>query len=156
MSVEWKKWKNCQEEGNSIMNFTTWNTPRDAVIGTTCIRNISGDHLICRFWSPPQIHCCWISQRCYCCSFSHVWLLATPGTAAFQASLSFTSSQNLFKLMSIESVMPSNLLCHPFLSLPSIFPSTSIFSTSLHQVAKVLELQHQHQSFPWIFRVDFL
>ena len=108
------------------MNFTTWTTSQDAVIGTTCIRNISGDYLICRFWSLPQIHWCWISQGCYCCSFSHVWLFATPGTAAFQASLSFTISQNLLKLMSTESVMPSNLLCHPFLPMPSIFPSISI------------------------------
>ena len=79
------------------MNFTTWNASQDAVIGTTCIRNISGDYLLCRFWPPPQIHWCWISQGCYCCSFSHVWLFATPGTAAFQASLSFTISQNLLQ-----------------------------------------------------------
>ena len=80
---------------------------------------------------------------------------ATPWTAARQASLSITSSQNLLKLMSIESVMPSNhlLLCCPLLLPPSIFPSISIFSNewigSLHQVAKVLELQLQHQSFQW-------
>ena len=57
--------------------------------------------------------------------------------------------------MSTESVMPSNLLCHPFLPLPSIFHSIRVFSTSLHQVVKVLELQRQHQPFQWIFRVDF-
>ena len=54
----------------------------------------------------------------------------TPGTAACQASLSITISQSLLKLMSIESVMPSNhlILCHPLLFLPSIFPSIRVFS----------------------------
>ena len=53
----------------------------------------------------------------------------TPWTAACQASLSITNSQSLFKLMSIELVMPSNhlILCHPFLLLPSIFPSIRVF-----------------------------
>ena len=53
-----------------------------------------------------------------------------PWTAARQASLSITNSQSLFKLMSIESVMPSNhlILCHPLLLLPSIFPSIRVFS----------------------------
>ena len=57
-------------------------------------------------------------------SLSHVQLFATPWTAACQASLSFTMAQSLLKLMSIESVMPSNhlILCHPFLLLPSFFP----------------------------------
>ena len=58
-----------------------------------------------------------------------VRLFATPWTAARQASLSITNSRNLLKLMSIESVMPSNhlILCHPLL-LPSIFPSVRVFS----------------------------
>ena len=58
-------------------------------------------------------------------SLSHVWLFATPRTAACQPFLSFTISQGLFKLMSIESVMPSHhlVLCHPLLLLPSVFPS---------------------------------
>ena len=53
-----------------------------------------------------------------------------PWTAACQASLSFTNSQSLLKLMSIETMMPSNpfTLCHPFLFLPSIFPSMRSFS----------------------------
>ena len=61
---------------------------------------------------------------------SHVWLCATPWTAAHQASLSITSSRSPPKLMSIELVMPSNhlILCHPLLLLPSIFPSISVFS----------------------------
>jgi len=64
-------------------------------------------------------------------SLSHVQLFATPWTAAHQASLSITNSQSLLKLMSIESVMPSNhlILCHPLLLLPSIFPSIRVFSS---------------------------
>ena len=63
-------------------------------------------------------------------SLSRVWLFVTPSTAARQASLSITNSQSLFKLMSIESVIPSNhlILCHPLLLLPSIFPSIRVFS----------------------------
>ena len=55
----------------------------------------------------------------------------TPGTAAHQASLSYTISQSLLKLMSIESVMPSNhlILCHPLFLPPSVFPSTRVFSS---------------------------
>ena len=66
---------------------------------------------------------------------------------------------SLLKLMSIESVMLSNhlILCSPLLLLPSIFPQ-GLFQWvgSSHQVAKVLELQLQHQFFQRIFRVDFL
>ena len=56
--------------------------------------------------------------------------LRTPWTAAYQASLSITNSRSLLKLMSFESVMPSNhlILCHPLLLLPSIFPSIRVFS----------------------------
>ena len=63
-------------------------------------------------------------------SFSRVQLFATPWIAAHQASLSNNNSQSLPKLMSIESVMPSNhlILCHPLLLLPSIFPSIRVFS----------------------------
>ena len=62
-------------------------------------------------------------------SLSHVWLFGTPWTAARQASLSITS-WSLLKLMSIESVMPSNhlILCRPLLLLPSIFPRIKVFS----------------------------
>ena len=62
---------------------------------------------------------------------SHVQLFVTPWTAAHQASLSFTVSQSLLKLMSIESVMPSNhlIFCHPLLLLLSIFPSIRVFSS---------------------------
>ena len=64
-------------------------------------------------------------------SLSHVRLFASPWTAARQASLSITNSRSLLRLMSIESVIPSNhlILCHPLLLLPSIFPSIRVFSS---------------------------
>ena len=80
-------------------------------------------------------------------SFFHVWLFvvqslscaqlfATPWTAAHQTSLSFTISRSLLKLLSIDSVIPSNhgTLCHPLLGLPSVFPSIRAFSneSTLH------------------------
>ena len=63
-------------------------------------------------------------------SLSRVRLFATPWTPACQVSLSIISSQSLFKLMLIESVMPSNhrIICQPLLLLPSIFPSIRVFS----------------------------
>ena len=63
-------------------------------------------------------------------SLSCVWLFATPWTAAHQASLSITNSWSWLKLMSIESMMPSNhlILCRPLLLPPSIFPSIRVFS----------------------------
>ena len=66
-------------------------------------------------------------------SLSCVRLFATRWTAARQAYLSITNSRSLLKLVSIESVMPSNhlILCHPLLLLPSIFPSIRVFSNEL-------------------------
>ena len=63
-------------------------------------------------------------------SFTHVRLFVTSWTAAHQTSLSITNSWSLLRLMSIESVMPSNhlILCRPLLLLPSIFPSNRVFS----------------------------
>ena len=84
----------------------------------------------------PNRSCNWTRQFCSVQSLSRVWLFATPWTAACQASLSITSSWNLLKLMSIESVMPSNhlILCRPLLLVPSIFPSIRVFSdeSALH------------------------
>ena len=61
---------------------------------------------------------------------SHVWLIANPWTVACRASLSFTISWSLLKLMFVVSMMPSNhlILCWPLLLLPSIFPSIRVFS----------------------------
>ena len=93
-------------------------------------------------------------------SLSHVQLFATPWTAAHQASLSITTSWSLLKLTSIKSVMPSNhlTLCCLSPSPPALNLSQhqGLFKwvTSSHQVAKVLELQLQHQSFQWTPRTD--
>ena len=76
-------------------------------------------------------------------SLSRVWLFATPWTAACQASLSITNSRSPPKLMSIESMMPSNrlILCHPLLLLPSVFPRIRVFWHSLwHSIACVYSL----------------
>ena len=88
-------------------------------------------------------------------SFSHVRLFATPWTTAHQASLSIINARSLLKLMSNKSVMLSNhlILCHPLLLPSSIFPNNRVFSNEsvlLHQVAKVLEFQLQHQPFQGI------
>ena len=131
------------------------------LLNTYCVPSL------CWFWgcfckvggrSRPFI----FSQREYSSvqSLSCVWHFKTWWTAALQASLSIINSQSLLKLMSIESVMPSNhlILCRPLLLLPSVFPSKGLFQwvSSWHQVAKVLEFQLQHQSFQWVFRTDFL
>ena len=95
-------------------------------------------------------------------SLRHVQLSATPWPAAHQASPSITNSQGLLKLMYTESVMPSNhpILCHPHASCLQPFPvlekDPPRWVNSLHQMAKILELQLQHQSFQCIFRVYFL
>ena len=69
-------------------------------------------------------------------SLSHVQLFVTLCSAACQASLSFTISCSLLKLMSIESVMPSNhlILCHPLFLLPSVVPNIRVFPKESHQV----------------------
>ena len=83
----------------------------------------------------PMCHFSESFERCIPSNFvtqslSCVWLFATAWTAACQVSLSSTISWSLLKLMSIESVMPSNhlILCHPLLLLPSVFPSIRVFS----------------------------
>ena len=74
-------------------------------------------------WDASCVHAC-------VCVLICVWFFVTTQSAACQASLSFTISRSLLKLMSIESVMPSNhlILCRPLLLLPSIFPSIRVFS----------------------------
>ena len=78
---------------------------------------------------PPGKPCCSCSVQL----LSLVRLFATPWTVACQGSLSITNSQSLHKLMSIESVMPSNhlIFCRPLLLPPSVFPSISVFSKEL-------------------------
>ena len=74
---------------------------------------------------------------------SWVQLFVIPWTAARQASLSFTISWSLLKLMSIESVMPSNCLIHccSLLLLPSIFPNTRAFCSSVHEILQIRILE---------------
>ena len=97
---------------------------------------------ILRFnWSTLQVKCLSCTSHCssiksnflwfsLVLSLSRVWLFATPWAAAHQASLSITNFWSLIKLMSIQSVMPSNHLnlCHPLLLLPSVLPSIGILS----------------------------
>ena len=82
----------------------------------------------CKVNSPSKRFFC--RGSCFVQLLSCVQLFVNPWTAARQASLSITNSQSLLKLMSIELVMPSNylILCHPFLLLPSVFPSITVFS----------------------------
>ena len=88
----------------------------------------------------------------------------TPQTVACQASLSFTISHSLLKLMSIESVMPSNhlILCHPLLLLPSIFPSSRVFSNESVLCIRWLKywsfsfsISHFNEYSGLIFRIDW-
>ena len=85
---------------------------------------------------------------------SHVWFLATPRTAARQASLSNTISRSSLRLTSIESVMPSShlILCCPLLLLPPIPPSIRVFS------GLEFQLQHPSKEIPGLisFRMDWL
>ena len=105
-----------------------------------CRLKISGSsELLTTAWYIVEGIPVWKS-RCFGSSFcpvsQSVWLptcvrlFVTPQTTARQASPSITSSRSLLKLMSIESVMPSNhlILCRPLLLLPSIFPSIRVFS----------------------------
>ena len=88
--------------------------------------------------SPPFLYLPrWITSFFVVQLLSHVWLFATPWTTARQASLSFTISQSLLKLMSVELMMPSNhlILCRPLLFLPSILLTLSLYlSKSKRQI----------------------
>ena len=70
---------------------------------------------------------------CFVQPLSCVQFFVTPWTTGHQASLSFTISQSLLKLTSVELIMPSNhlILCHPLLLSPSVFPSIRVFSSEL-------------------------
>ena len=146
MAVIWR-WKH-QFSSVQLLNCTrletSWTAACQASLSTTNSQTSS----------PVQLLCC-------------VQLFATPWTVACQASLSITNYQSLLKLMSIKSVMPSNHLILSFPSPPALNLSQHllqwVFSqglfqwvSSLHQVAKVLEFQPEHQSFQWRVRTDFL
>ena len=90
---------------------------------------VSAEHDLCDAHSLKSFDVtCWSIVQ----SLSHARLCATPWTAAQQTSLSFTISQSLLKLMSIELVMPYNhlILCHPFLLLPLYFQASGSFPVS--------------------------
>ena len=102
------------------------------------------------------------NSRTWLQSLSCVWLFVTTWTAAFQASLSITSSWSLLKLMSTwvsGAFQPSHPPSSPSLPVFNLAQHQGLFQwvSSSHQVAKLLEflLQH-HQSFQRIFRTDFL
>ena len=96
---------------------------------------------------------------CCCSVIKSCPTLWPPWTAACQSSPSFTIFLSLLKLMSIESVMPSNhlIFCRPLLScLQSQHQGLFKWVSSSHQVAKVLEFQLQHQSYQWTPRTNLL
>ena len=97
--------------------------------------------------------CCLVAKSCP--TLCNPTDYSTPGFLVLHHLLEFAH-----KLMVIESVMPFNhlIICHPFSSCPQSFPALGSFPMSPLFVSggQVLELQLQHQSFQWIFRVDFL
>ena len=122
---------------------------------------LQDDH-ICQDWACPSktgraapgnmVTCLYTSSVQL---LSRVQLFVIPWTVAHQASLSITNFWSLLKLMSIKSVMPQNhlILCHPLLLLPSIFPSTRVFSNY-----KGFDLGHAWSSgFPYFlqFKSEF-
>ena len=114
----------CQESINNFINISWWitNTLPKVSIQEVCQCQQFPSRLVKNLFHLPSVQ------------FSHsvVSDLATPWTAARQASLSITNSWNLLKLMSIKSVIPSShlILCRPLLLLSSIFPSIRVFSMS--------------------------
>ena len=92
-------------------------------------------------------------------SLSSVLLFVTPWTAALQASLCITNSLSLLNVHWVgDPIQPSHLLSSPSPPTFNFSQHQGLFKwvSSLHQVAKVLEFQLQHQSFQWMFRTDFL
>ena len=133
--------------------------PVHADFGVCCLSRRGGQP--CPSWSPNPIE--YLFPKVYRMLFvvviqllSCIQFFAIPWTTPCQAPLSSAVSQSLLRLMSVESVIPSNhlILCCPLL-LFSLFQHQGLsqWVTSLHQVAKLLKLQHQ--SFQWIFRIDW-
>ena len=107
-------------EGNgNPLQYSCLENPRDRGAWWAAIYGVSKS----RTWLK------WLSSSSSIWLLSHCQLFATPWTAVIQASLPFTISQSLFKLMSIELVMLFNhlILCHPLSLLPPIFPSIRVF-----------------------------
>ena len=115
-----------KEIRDSILFFTILNP-----LKVYCGGWLDGLKILCLLLWQEDILCPQWVQFSSVQSLSCVRLFSTPWTAARQASLSITNSRSLLKLMSIESMMPSNhlILCCPLLLLPSIFPSIRVFSS---------------------------
>ena len=135
-----KNWRNILPKKN-MYHKTKQNKKYEGFLSTLLkghrnLRKMRSKNLLLSFEDVAGNMVCLSKKFSSVQSLSRVWLFATPWTAACQASLSITSSWNLLKLMSIESVMPSNhlILCRPLLLVPSIFPSIRVFSdeSALH------------------------
>ena len=121
--------------------YCTWHcSALPSAQSKVCFSQSSKRDMKCIYFESTYVistNICWCPQASLSLklvqSLSCVRCFATPWTAACQDYLSFTISWSLLKLMSIESVMPSNhlILCCPFLLLPSVFPSIKVFSSEL-------------------------
>ena len=138
------------------LSLWNWDVPRAKL--QACAATPSGGSfsaLLQRYCAEGLLFLPVVVQR-----LSPIRLFVTLWTAAHQTSLSFTISWILLKIMSIEAVMSSirPMLISLFSSCPQSFPVSGTFQwlNTSDQVAKVLQLQFQHQSFQSIFRFDFL
>ena len=132
------------EEPGGLQSMGSLRVGHDWATSLSCLGEGNGNPLQCSCLENPRDGGAWwaavcgVAQGrtrltptlCCCCSVAKSWLFVTPWTAARQYPLSSTISQSLFKFMSIELVMLSNhlMLCRPRLFLPSIFPSSRVFS----------------------------
>ena len=138
----------CERENKSGLNYKTRNNLQDikkfgTSLGSPVVEILQPplrrvwvqfllwglDPTCCGVWPPKKIRS--NLKSVFCCSVAVMSNSLRPhGLQHARLSLSFTNSQSLLRLMSIESVMPSNhlILCHPLLLLPSVFPSIRIFS----------------------------
>ena len=177
-SLHWRLYKHHTTSGATSAGplGVLWESTMSDFIST------SGTFLVCQRWYQMCSFVKWFvfnwniiaSQCCvrFCCIamwisyvvvqlLSLVGLFSTPWTAACQASLSFSISGSLLIFTTIEPAMLSN---HLILCSPTSPPALNLsqhqglfqWDGSFHQVAKILELQLQHQSFQWIFKVDLL
>ena len=141
--------KGLYKENNGYHHPTAITIKAEGICLLKCIIEIKFIYLKFIIWTILNTQFAGSLAYSQCCEYNHsvqfssvqllsrVRLFATPWIAARQASLSITNSRSLLKLMSIESVMPSNhfFLCHPLLLPPSIFSSIRVFSNeSAHRI----------------------
>ena len=131
LRLEGVQWKKKSPDIFLAPVFLSWCSDafcKDLQVVLSLYKGILGRNCVTLFSLSSSKHICSISSVQ---SLSHVRLFSTPWAAAPQASLSITNSRTLLKLMSIESVMPSNhlILCHPLLFPPSVFPTIRVFSS---------------------------